>query len=175
MGFEKALGHVLAYEGGYVNHPNDKGGETNYGITIAVARKHGYDGPMKDIPMHVVRKIYKIGYWDTQSLDAVAATHPEIADEMFECGVNCGTRTSATFLQRALNLMTKAALKTDGKIGPASLNALAQIRTEADKATLHKILNVLQGARYIFLAEENPTQKAFIRGWLTRVDFIKKT
>lgn len=40
------LAAVFALEGGYVNHPNDPGGETNHGVTINVARQAGYSGKM---------------------------------------------------------------------------------------------------------------------------------
>ncbi|MCW8621188.1 glycosyl hydrolase 108 family protein, partial [Acinetobacter baumannii] len=48
--FQTALKRVLQHEGGYINHPSDPGGETNYGITKSVARQYGYKGSMKDIP-----------------------------------------------------------------------------------------------------------------------------
>ena len=31
--FESSLDILLGHEGGYVNHPEDPGGRTNYGIT----------------------------------------------------------------------------------------------------------------------------------------------
>lgn len=44
---ERAMDATFQHEGGYVNNPNDRGGETNWGITIAVARAYGYTGPMR--------------------------------------------------------------------------------------------------------------------------------
>ena len=40
---------ILGKEGGYVDHPNDKGGPTNWGITQATARAHGYTGDMRNL------------------------------------------------------------------------------------------------------------------------------
>ena len=41
---------LIEREGGYSNHPADKGGPTCFGITESVARAHGYRGAMKDLP-----------------------------------------------------------------------------------------------------------------------------
>lgn len=50
---------VLKSEGGYVNNPKDKGGETKYGITVAVARANGYKGNMRNLPKQTAIDIYK--------------------------------------------------------------------------------------------------------------------
>ena len=44
------IDELIEREGGYVNHPADRGGPTRFGITEAVARAHGYAGPMKWLP-----------------------------------------------------------------------------------------------------------------------------
>jgi lysozyme family protein len=41
---------LIEREGGYVRHPADRGGPTCFGITEAVARAHGYAGPMRQLP-----------------------------------------------------------------------------------------------------------------------------
>ena len=53
---------VLGIEGGHVNDPNDAGGETNHGITAAVARDHGYTGPMVSMPVEKAIDIYAQSY-----------------------------------------------------------------------------------------------------------------
>jgi lysozyme family protein len=88
MPFIHALTETLKHEGGYSNHPADRGGATNFGITERVARSHGYQGDMKDIPIDTVRNIYRTSYWEKLKLDAVltecgsgfgrAALRPEI-------------------------------------------------------------------------------------------------
>lgn len=40
--FEAAPRHVLVHEGGFVDHPKDPGGETNYGVTKRTARAHDH-------------------------------------------------------------------------------------------------------------------------------------
>lgn len=176
--FEAALAHTLAIEGGYSNHPSDTGGKTQWGITEAVARQHGYKGDMKALPKMTAVTIYRKDYWDALRLDAVAAHSRAIALELFDTGVNMGTGKAAEFLQRSLNGLNVqgkiyADVKVDGSIGPATLAALdayfAKRGVEAEKVLI-RALEALQGARYIELAEGNKSQESFLYGWLrTRI------
>ena len=54
---------LIEREGGYVNHPADKGGPTCFGITEAVARAHGYSGSMRQLPRDEAAAIYRRLYW----------------------------------------------------------------------------------------------------------------
>ena len=47
---DQLIDGLIAREGGFVDHPADRGGATNWGITDAVARAHGYTGPMALLP-----------------------------------------------------------------------------------------------------------------------------
>ena len=48
--FDRAFAALLGHEGGYSNHPDDPGGETNWGVTLTVARANGYVGRMQEMP-----------------------------------------------------------------------------------------------------------------------------
>ena len=48
LGIDQLVEALIDREGGYVNHPADRGGATCFGITEAVARAHGYGGAMRD-------------------------------------------------------------------------------------------------------------------------------
>ena len=55
---DEIINEIIRVEGGYSNDKNDAGGETMYGITVAVARANGYAGNMKDMPRKVAYDIY---------------------------------------------------------------------------------------------------------------------
>ncbi|MDW7603780.1 glycosyl hydrolase 108 family protein, partial [Stenotrophomonas maltophilia] len=116
--------------GGYVNNPADRGGETKYGITEAVARTNGFKGNMKDLPLDVAKAIYKKQYWTDPRFDQVNVISSLVAEELLDTGVNCGTGFAKPLLQRALNLLNNQGkagwpdLTVDGIYGPATLNAL---------------------------------------------------
>ena len=98
---------LIEREGGYVNHPDDRGGPTRYGITEAVARAHGYGGAMADLPHDEAVAIYRRLYWLRPRFDEVASRVPRIAAELFDTGANMGPGVAATFLQRALTALNR--------------------------------------------------------------------
>ncbi|QZA82794.1 hypothetical protein K4H25_15335 [Deefgea piscis] len=174
MAIEKMLDKLLGLEGGYVNNPGDSGGETHWGITVAVAREEGYTGRMIDMTHDQAKLIYLRRYWIKPKFADVSARSTVLAEELFDTGVNCGTATAAMMLQRALNVMNNQAsiyadLKVDGAIGSATLAALDKYlakRGKEGEAVLFNALNCLQGERYIDLAERRQKDEAFVYGWI---------
>ena len=165
---------VIDREGGYVNHPADRGGPTRWGITEAVARAQGYAGAMRALPREDAVSIYRRLYWQRPAYDQVARRAPLIAAELFDTGVNMGTGTATGFLQRALNALNRAArdypdITVDREIGPRTLSALdafLRVRGAGGETVLLRAIEALQGERYIALAERRPSQEAFLYGWL---------
>jgi lysozyme family protein len=151
MNFDAALQLVLKHEGGYVNHPEDPGGETNMGITVAVARAAGYTGPMVSLPMDVVRQIYLDRYWKVVQADDLP---PAARYAVFDAAVNSGPRQAVVWLQRALGVAD------DGVIGPRTLAAANAANPEVLRARMvAQRLRFLTGLR---------TFGTFGAGWVRR-------
>ncbi len=171
----RLLDELIDREGGYVNHPDDRGGPTCFGITEAVARAHGYRGAMAQLPRDEAAAIYRRLYWLRPKFDQVAARTPRVAAELFDTGVNMGPAVAATFLQRALTALNRSGkdftdLVPDGRVGPRTLAALdgfleARGRRGGETVLL-RALEALQGERYLRLAERRPANEAFLYGWL---------
>lgn len=174
MDIEQLIDDVITREGGYGDHPADRGGPTRWGITQQVARAHGYHGAMAAFPRAQAVEIYRRLYWTQPRFAFVAELAPKVAAELFDTGVNMGPATAAKFLQRALNALNRSQrdypdLIVDGKVGPGTLAALSNFmdaRGRDGEAVLLKALEALQGARYIELAEARPASEAFVYGWL---------
>ncbi len=98
---------LIEREGGYVNHPADRGGPTCWGITEAVARAHGYRNAMRNLPREEAAAIYYRLYWLRPRLDLVAERSAAVAAELFDTGVNMGPAVAVTFLQRALTALNR--------------------------------------------------------------------
>jgi lysozyme family protein len=190
--FDIAYGETEIREGGYVNDPVDRGGETHRGV----ARK--FNGDWKGWPIidkikqdHpddfidrinvnaelevLAKELYKQRYWDPVRGDEIPNQH--IANKVFDTGVNQGVGTSISYLQTGLNLLNRnqknyADIEVDKKFGPATMKSLlAFLDLEDDSPDyLLKILNVLQANSYIETMKRDSTQQRFARGWLNRVD-----
>ena len=166
---------LIEREGGYVNHPADKGGPTCFGITEAVARAHGYAGAMRSLPRIEAAAICRRLYWLRPHFDQVAKRSARIAAELFDTGANMGPAVATTFLQRALTALNRNAkdyadLTPDGRVGPTTLAALDRFLeargARAGETVLLRALEALQGERYLRLAERRPANEAFLYGWL---------
>ena len=169
------IDRVIGAEGGYVNHPSDKGGPTRWGVTEQTARAYGFTGDMRALPRSAAVDIYRKRYWTEPGFAAVAEVLPALAEEMFDTGVNMGTSVPGKFLQRALNVLNKGAslypdITVDGRIGPATVAALSGLvkrRGAAAAATvLLRLLNALQAVRYVEITEGRAANEDFLFGWV---------
>ncbi|WP_028969738.1 glycoside hydrolase family 108 protein [Sphingomonas sp. URHD0057] len=172
---DRLIDALIEREGGFVSHPADKGGPTCFGITEAVARAHGYVGPMRLLPREEAATIYERLYWLRPRFDDIARRSWRLAAELFDSGVNMGPAVAATFLQRALTALNRSGkdypdLVPDGRIGPMTLFALDAFLATRGKTSgetvLLRALEALQGERYLRLAERRPANEAFLYGWL---------
>ncbi|SNC62173.1 Predicted Peptidoglycan domain-containing protein [Hymenobacter gelipurpurascens] len=182
--FETAYHKTAAVEGGYADNPKDRGGETWKGVArnfnpqwlgwalVDYHRKApGFPGTLATdakLQEHVLR-FYKLGYWDANRLGEL--NDQDIANELYDTAVNCGVGVASRFLQRALNLTNRNGvdypdLVVDGKIGPITI---ARMNNHRRPKLILKILNTMQGGKYIDIAEGRHDQEEFINSWFSRV------
>ena len=178
---------VQQHEGGYIDDPYDRGGETYAGIS---RRFHPYwpgwgqiddmkktSTPPKDWGMwHHVYSFFKDNYWDAIRGDEINTQ--EIANKLLDIAVNMGRRTAIEFLQRSLNLLNRNGeswedLVEDGWIGRKTISVLNAVTSEDPKhRDTHCALVLLNGhqiKRYMHIMRRSPTQERFARGWLLRI------
>lgn len=160
MSFESAFSKVLLVEGGFVDHPDDKGGPTNLGITIKTLSDFlGRDATVEEVrslDVDTVRKIYKQNYWDRLKLSHIIDS--KFADIIFDQAVNRGTRRVAEQIQRIVEV------KQDGVIGPITLKAINNMEP---KKLLISFIKSTQDA-YVSIVANNPSQAVFLSGWIKR-------
>lgn len=190
--FEIAYGETALHEGGYVNDPVDKGGETHLGIARKfngdwsgwaivdrIKKEHPADfknviNANEELP-ELAAELFRKRYWTPIRGDDIP--DQAIANKMFDTGVNQGVARSVTYLQQALNLLNRnqknyADVEIDGKFGKTTLATLKQfLELEGDRPDyLLKLLNLQQANFYLEIMKRDSTQERFARGWLNRVN-----
>lgn len=169
--FKQIIDEVIQLEGGYVDHPADRGGPTHYGITQAVARDWGFKGHMLALPRSVAVSIYSARYIQRPGFDAIYDISATIGVELIDTGINMGPAVASTFLQRWLNAfgVPDGDLFVDGVLGKLSRDALKAFITKRGAPgikVLHRALNGVQATRYLELSERDKSQRAFVYGWI---------
>lgn len=162
------LKEVLKFEGGYVNHPNDKGGATNFGVT-----QKTYDSfrdklklprtDVKNISSDEVEQVYS-DYWRAASCDKICPSHPLTAAVVFDCAINSGPKQAIKILQRVVK-----AKPIDGIIGRVTLSA---VFGSNDRQLALEYLDARQDF-FFSLVEKNSSQFVFLKGWLRRVNHLR--
>lgn len=143
--FDKMLKFVLLREGGYSNNPNDKGGETNKGITYQTYnsyRKSRGLSPrsVKYITDEEVRDIYYNNYYKASGADKIQ--NPKLAAYVFDTAVNMGVSRSKEFLAKSGN----------------DLNTYEQLRRN----------------KYNQFVEYDSSQRCFLQGWNNRINSLRE-
>ena len=143
---------ILKREGGYVNHKNDPGGETKYGI----AKRSHPDEDIKNLKKTRAVEIYEQHYW----VPSKASSLPDsLRSTYFDMVVNMGQRRAVKILQKACN-SKGCKLVVDGLIGKKTMAASKKI----DNSRL-KVFRILF---YTDLVDRKPKLMDFIVGWLRR-------
>ena len=153
MSFENIIVDVLKHEGGYVNDPDDKGGETNFGIS-----KRWYPNvDIKNLSKQEAINIYYTDYWLPSKAENL---NEEIQRTYFDMCVNMGQKQAVLILQEAINSERRTKIVEDGIIGEVTIRSATNLSKRR-----------LQAFRCLFygkLVLQNPSQKKFYYGWYKR-------
>lgn len=166
--FERALPFILRFEGGWSDHPADKGGPTACGITLQAYRDYKSDQTitaedLKVITPGEVADIYRLRYW--RKTPAPHLPWP-VCLVVFDAAVNSGPARSIRWLQEAVGT------PADGTWGQASWDAYRQ--AEANDGPRAIALAALDHREKFLRAIGVGSQAVFLRGWLNRVNDLRE-
>lgn len=161
---EQSLEWLLEEEGGFSNHPADRGGATMYGVTQATYNSwrkavNKPQQPVSKITHEEAFRLYKSMFWDEAGCDKLPWP---VSYMVFDAAVNSGPSRATKWLQEALRV------KPDGVIGPKTLKAIEELNAEGDGVIIYRIIDV----RLKFLTDlikRKPSQIAFLTGWMRRL------
>lgn len=162
---------LFTLEGGYVNHPSDPGGETNYGITKNVAVANGYYGPMRTMPVEYAWSIYYDSYIKKPGYVPMETQSPAVLEELVDTAVNTGVSRSSRWFQQSLNSLSRGGkdyvmVTVDGKVGNSTIDAYAALSKKRGKVQacemVIKLMDAQQANHYMSLTNLSD----FTPGWV---------
>ncbi len=177
--FSVCLRALLGTEGGFVDHPNDRGGATHFGISLRFLRAEAAINPavrglfpagpidvddIRALTVEQAAKIYLWCFWTPAKCDALPTG---IDGAVFDQAVNAGLRTAGRMLQKAINRAGKGllpALAEDGAIGQQTTAAAHRVYG-SDLLTAYRDI---AADRYRGIAIADQSQAVFLEGWLDR-------
>lgn len=165
---ELLVPHILKWEGGFVNDPDDLGGSTNKGVTLktykAYCRRKGYPVPteerLKNLTDERFCDILKTMYWDACRADKIESQ--SVANAIVDWGWNSGTVTAAKEVQKILGVAA------DGIIGNITLAAI-------NSRSPLPLFGAIQQARLAYLDKicvSRPANRKYLKGWYNRVNSL---
>lgn len=167
------IGDIMEREGGYSNHPKDKGGPTKYGITqktlSAWMGRHCEAVDVIALTKKTAYEIYEHNYFIAPKLNSL----PEpIQPILFDMSINHGTERAVKLLQEVLLAHGKNIGKIDGQIGKLTISA-SKCAYELLGNDLINTLVTRRKAFYKSIVEHDPKQAVFINGWLARAESFR--
>lgn len=192
--YRAAVTALLGIEGGHVNDPVDRGGETKYGVSLRFLQLEGkidldrdgfadFDLDMDgDIDGRDIRKltigdavwIYHFFFWlplECQSFEA------PIGEMLFDQAVNGGAMAAKKLLQRAINdcvahIYGAGRLVVDGALGAQTRSAMTAVLAHPALGmdALAEAYREAARRRYRAIVVQDPTQRKYLKGWLGRAD-----
>jgi len=171
---------IVAREGGYVNDPDDPGGATQYGVTLATLRRLGLDldgdrrtgiGDLRRLTRDQAAEIFVEHYFRRPRIDALPeAVQPSVFDMYVNAGAN-----AVRVLQRLLTTMGQP-VADDGVIGPATIAAAAAAGAAAPDH-FADAYGIARRNYYYALADARPASRKYARrrdggkgGWIRRAE-----
>lgn len=166
---DRMIDRVVRREGGFVDHPADRGGPTKFGITqttlSAYLGRQATTAEVRSLEREVAERIYRQNYYHAPGIDGLPA---RIQPLIFDSAVNHGPGRAIRLLQQVLNAAGFGPLAVDGVAGPQTRRAAH----DADHAMGDWLLAALVEERrnfYHAIVENDPRQEVFLAGWLNRL------
>ena len=152
--FQAFTDEVIKIEGGYVNDPDDPGGETKYGITKRLAVSLGYTKRMIDMTKEEAKELYRLSFWNGSLVSSIMN---DAAFNIYLLSIHSGNKQAILILQRAVGVTA------DGIAGAETLNAISK----ASESLLIEALCYRTLDFYVIISPK--TRYKYIQGWRNRL------
>jgi lysozyme family protein len=158
---EDIIAAILEHEGGFVNHPADHGGPTNFGITQkTLSAWRGMPVTAADVEAlsrTEAKQIYRVRYLERPGFDKI--WNGSLRHLAVDSAVQHGTERVVKWIQALIVCVT-----VDGKLGPKTAAAI----NGEDAGRLFNRLLARRIRFYGGLIGAASSQAVFAAGWMNR-------
>ena len=160
----KLIPIIKKWEGGYSDNPNDRGGATNSGVTLAVYQsvygKSKTKNDLKKMTNDQWDYIFTKLYWNKWKADEIKnqSIANILVDWVWMSGIGTIKKIQSLF-----------GLTADGIVGNKTIS---YINSHDQEEVFNKIWN-RRKSFYESLVKNNPSQKVFLNGWMNRLNTYK--
>jgi lysozyme family protein len=177
--FDAAVAVVLRHEGGWVDDPFDKGGETNFGISMLIIRREGITpellglldlepGALKGLTVQRAKLLYQKLFWTRFGYGQIA--DQTVATKVFDASVNLGPGRAHILAQQTA-IALGADLTVDGSLGAKSFAAINACFPTAYVQAFGEAMADF----YRAIVRRDPAQQRFLNNWLRRASWPNLT
>ncbi|MGZ8164094.1 MAG: glycoside hydrolase family 108 protein [Methylobacter sp.] len=165
------IADIIRIEGGYVNHPNDKGGPTQYGVTLKTLEAwRNEDLEARDVQLlskSEAAEIYEANYYLQPGINHLPESLQPV---VFDMAVNMGPLRAIKLMQQVIHKMGTP-ITIDGHIGPRTRQS-AVIACNVYGSEVLRQICALRKDCYREIAAHDPSQRVFLAGWIKRSDLF---
>ena len=172
MTVDQMIDDIIRREGGFVDHPADRGGPTKYGITLGTFRVWCSPNATPEdmnrmVDKEVAARIYRDAYYFQPGLNKLP---PAIQPFVFDSAVNHGAPQAIKFVQEVCNMLGTAntPLALDGICGSQTAQAAAEAWADWDAVFLLELV-LARAEFYATIIKRDRSQRVFLKGWLKRL------
>lgn len=152
INFKIAIEKLLRNEGGYVNDPDDPGGETNFGI----CKRSFPELDIRNLTESDAKNIYRVNYWNVLRCDEIKRR--DLARQIFDFGVNAGVSKSTETIQKLLG-----DVRIDGKMGRKTIASINSF-----KGGDLFLMFILSRIRFYMKLARKTHMRKFLYAWIKR-------
>jgi len=167
---ERLINDIIRREGGFVDHPLDRGGPTNYGITLPTLSTYRHRActvdDIRSITSPTAFSIYYILYYLRPNIGALPVALQAIITDM---AVNHGPKTAIILFQEVLKAHGKHIGAVDGLCGPLTCRAAECAYNDLGSELIDTLVR-RRVSYYEQIVKHDYTQRVFLSGWINRAE-----
>lgn len=169
---KKIINDIIRREGGFVNHPADKGGATKYGITAATLgswrglKRNATTAEVQNLTQNEAEQIYYKNYIQKPGFENI--NFYPLLNLLVDFGVHSGTARAVKALQNCLGVTA------DGIFGVKSNAALQNVLSDINKTKALYYQVLVNRTKFLMnFVAKNSSQLCFLNGFTNRLcEFI---